>query len=170
MTRAILRELGAINVAEGSGWYFAPLARQAALLRLRGLVDGLPSANGARPLSLMLGQLDVVATRRQLARAAHRDFLGQLAAARQDLAALAEKPDGTVRAATVAARLADYRALKARARLYADLLQMQQEGIQRELDELAEQARGIVVKVAAGAGPGGAAAPGPPLPGLAVAG
>ena len=75
MTRAILRELGAVNVREGSGWWFAPLAQRAALERLRWLIEGLPVVGDDRPFVLMLGQLDAAATRRQLARAAFHDFM-----------------------------------------------------------------------------------------------
>ena len=119
----------------------------------------------------MLGQLDTAATRKQLAQAAYRDFMAQLAAARQDLAAFAARPDGTVRAATVAARLAAYKELKARAELYAELLGMQQEAIQRGLAELTDQARAIVTR-ATGADDD-APAPAPAtlaLPGLVAAG
>ena len=169
MTRAILRELGAINVREGSGWYFVPLAQQPALERLRALIEDLPTVNGGQPFVLMLGQIDAAATRRQLAQAAFKDFLAQLEAARQDLAAFVQKPAGTVRAATVASRLTAYRQLKERASLYSDLLGMQQEQIQRGLDELTEQARTIVVHVTADGvpEPSGTAST-LPLPGLAA--
>lgn len=171
MSRSILRALGAVNVQEGSGWYFVPLARQADLARLRDLIEALPTINGSQPFILMLGQIDAAATRRQLAQAAHRDFLAQLAAARADLAAFVEKPAGTVRAATVASRLAEYRHLKQRASLYAGLLDMQQEQIQRELAELTAQARAIVVR--ATDGPAATPADGAvslPLPGLVAVG
>src|SRR3712207_505139 len=160
MTRAILRGvLHAVNVQEGSGWYFVPLAQQPALQHLRDLIDGLPSANGVRSFTLMLGQIDTAATRKQLAQAAYRDFVAQLGAARQDLAEFTTKPEGTVRAATVAARLASYKELKARAELYAQLLGMQQEQIQQQLTELTQQARAIVTRATGAASDADASAP-----------
>ena len=76
-----------------------------------------------------------------------------------------------MRAATVAARLAAYKELKARAELYASLLGMQQEAVQRGLAELTDQARAIVTR-ATGADDD-APAPVPAtlaLPGLVAAG
>jgi hypothetical protein len=149
MTRAILRgELHAVGVQEGSGWHFVPDAEAAALARLRALIEAMPMAGAGRPFALTLGQLDTAATRRQLAQAAHRDFLAQLANARQDLAEFVAKPAGTVRAETVAARLTAYRALKQRAELYRDHLDMQQEAIAQQVAELTAQARAIVTRVA----------------------
>ncbi|MCC6629300.1 MAG: hypothetical protein IT340_18085 [Chloroflexi bacterium] len=148
LTRACLRAVGAVSVREGSGWWFAPLAQQVALERLRRLIEELPVVGTGRPWMLVLGQLDVAATRRQLAQAAVQDFTTQLEAAHRDLADLAARPAGTVRAATVAARLAAYRLLKARVEVFADLLGLQQAQLQRGLDELAAGARAIVVHVA----------------------
>jgi hypothetical protein len=159
MTRAILRgTLHAVGVQEGSGWHFVPRDEMARLTRLRDLIDALPTVGAFRPFTLTLGQIDTAATRRQLALAAHRDFLDQLAAARQDLAAFAARPDGTVRARTIATRLAAYKALKQRAELYGDLLGMQREAIEQQLAALTAQARAIITHAA------GADSPTPMLP------
>lgn len=169
LTRAALRDLRAVNVQAGSGWYFVPLAQAPALRHLRDQIDRLPSVNEARPATLLLGQLDTAATRKQLAQAAYRDFIAQLGAARQDLATFTARPEGTVRAATIAARLAAYKELKARAELYASLLGMQQEAVQQALAELTEQAQAIVTRATGGDDP----APAPatlPLPGLVATG
>jgi hypothetical protein len=160
-----------VGIQEGSGFYFVPLAQAAGLARLRDLIADLPVAGLTRPVTLMLGQLDGGATRRQLALAAHQDFLRQLSAARTDLDAFSQKPDGTVLPRTVAERLAAYRQLRQRVETYADLLGMQQEAILAALQELAEQARRIVTRhvgldEAPGA-PGDAGTLSLPLPGLA---
>lgn len=118
----------------------------AGLTRLRDLITDLPVAGLTRPVTLMLGQLDSRATRRQLALAAHQDFLRQLDAARADLAAFSQKPDGTVLPKTVAERLTAYRQLRQRVETYADLLGMQQEAIVAGLHELTAQAARIVTK------------------------
>ena len=78
LTRAALRDLRALTVQPGSGWAFVPLAHAPALSHLRDLIDRLPTATAARPATLLLGQLDTAATRKQLAQAAYRDFMSQL--------------------------------------------------------------------------------------------
>ena len=153
---------------EGSGCYVVPLARQAALERLRALIAKTPIVNGGQLVVLMLGQ--IAATRRQLAQAAFKDVMAQLGGARQDLAAFAAGPNRTVRAATVANRLTGYRDLTQRVQRSADLLGMQHEQIQHGLDELTDQARTLVAQVAAGGADPAGAATRLPLPGLVAAG
>jgi len=82
--------------------------------------------------------------RRQLAQAVHGSFPDDLAVMQTDLQRFVAATPGTVKAATIAERLTAYKRLKARAQIYADLLGMQQEGIQAQLAALTEQARAVI--------------------------
>ena len=63
---------------------------------------------------------------------------------RTDLQRFVAATPGTVKAATMAERLTAYKRLKARAQIYADLLGMQQDGIQAQIAALTDQARAVI--------------------------
>ena len=85
-----------------------------------------------------------VQARRQLAQAVHRTFSDDLAVLRTDLQRCVAAQPGTVQAATMAERRTADKRLKERAQIYADLLGMQQEGIQAQIAALTDQARAVI--------------------------
>ena len=92
----------------------------------------------------MLAQRLPLPVRRQLAQAVHSTFSDDLAVMRTDLQRFVAAKPGTVKAATMAERLTEYKRLKERAQIYADLLGMQQDGIQAQIAALTDQARAVI--------------------------
>jgi hypothetical protein len=125
------------------GVYFVPQPHQLALDNLYQLVEDLPATAGhvSDKFMLRLPILDGVGAKKQLAQAAHRDFIGELTTLEADLSRLSEEATHhQLRAETVARRLSSYRELKAKAQVYAELLDMQQERILTTLGQLTSQA------------------------------
>ena len=144
--RAIVDGLGAVSLRHGGGYYFVPDSRRDDLARLRNLVADLPTKIGHEPFLLALPQVDAPAARRQLARAAHADFMADLGAMDADLQRFLDAPEGTVRSRTIAGRLATFRALRAKADAYAELLGMRQERIVAQLGALVAKAGAVVLR------------------------
>ncbi len=145
VVRRIVGGLGAVALREGGGYYFIPESRRDPLIRLRRFVAALPVRAGHEPFMLALPQPDVPAARRQLARAAHAGFMDELAAMDGDLQRFLDVEPGSVRRSTVARRLAEFKAFRAKAAAYADLLGMRQERIAAALDALVDKARAVVL-------------------------
>jgi len=144
--RAIVAGLGAVSLRHGGGYYFVPDRRRDELARLRHLVADLPTRPGHEPFLLTLPQVDAPAARRQLARAAHVDFMAELGALDADLQRFLDAPEGTVRPRTIVGRLAAFRALRVKADAYAELLGMRQERIVGQLAGLVAKAGAVVLR------------------------
>lgn len=145
MVRAIVDALpGAVCVRREGGLYFVPADQRGALLRLRALVEGLPTDGVNEPYLELIGVPDEQETRREMARAVHRGFLAELRALDRELDDLRGKAKA-VQPDTVAARLAAYRAVSARASAYADMLGMQQSAIAEAISDLQGKARALLL-------------------------
>lgn len=145
VVRAIVGGLQSVTLRDGGGFYFVPLSQRAALERLRTFVDGLPVLAGHAPFMLMLPQIDVQSARRQLAHAAHADFMDELGNMEKDLQRFVAAKPGTVKADTIAERLVAFRRTRDKANAYLDLMGMRQESIVQRLDELTATAKTIVL-------------------------
>jgi len=132
-----------INGAQ-AGLYFVPAAQRPARERLRAGPAAVRHRAGQEPQLCALGVLDRVQARRQRAQAVHSRFLDDLAGMQTDLQRFVAAKPGTVKAATPAERRTAYKRLKARAQIYADLLGMQQAGVQAQLAALTDQARAVI--------------------------
>jgi hypothetical protein len=129
------------------GVYFVPQQHRVALDNLQKLVDELPATAGyvSDKFMLKLPILDGEGAKKQLAQAAHRDFMQELASMQTDLDHLTdEATHHQLRSETVARRLTTYRELKAKAEVYAELLDMQQSRILRAVTQLTEQAASLL--------------------------
>lgn len=144
--RAIVAGLGAVSLRHGGGYYFVPDRRRDELARLRHLVADLPTRPGHEPFLLTLPQVDAPAARRQLAQAAHADFMAELGALDADLQRFLDVPEGTVRPRTIVGRLAAFKALRVKADAYAELLGMRQERIVGQLEGLVAKAGAVVLR------------------------
>lgn len=146
VVRAIVDGLGAVSLRDGGGYYFVPEGQRDALAQLRRFVADLPVRTGHEPFLLALPQPDVQAARRQLAQAAHAGFIDELGAMDADLQRFLDAAPGTVRARTIAGRLATFKTFRVKADAYADLLGMRRERIVAALDALTAKAQAVVLK------------------------
>jgi hypothetical protein len=142
--RSIVESLDPLVLREGGGSYFVPETHRAALDRLAALVDDLPLVGTRKPFLTMIPIPDVPAARQQLTRAAHASMIDDIEAARKDLERFLSQESGTVKPETIAARLEGFKALRARANLYAGLLGMWVDDIAHGLDTLTNAAKAVV--------------------------
>jgi hypothetical protein len=147
LLKQLVGGLDSFSLRRLGGVYFVPEQHRAALDNLRKLVEGLPAVPGqvSDTFMLKLPILDGAGARKQLAQAAYRDFVQELAALQSDLDRLAdEAAHHPVRHETIARRLTTYRELKAKAEVYAELLDMQQGRILSVVEQLTGQAAGLL--------------------------
>ena len=151
LLRQLVGRLDSFSLRRLGGVYFVPQQHRAALDQLRYLVDTLPAPAGevSDKFLLILPVLDGVGAKKGLAQAAHRDFMAELATLQADLHYLSSEAENhRVRATTVAGRLKEYRELKAKAEVYAELLDMQGEKILGLLQNLTSEATRLLDSVA----------------------
>lgn len=133
-----------VAVRQSGGVYFVAVSEAPALLRLKQLLESLPSeSDEARPYFLMLPVVDEPRARVELAAAVQRGFLSELQTAGAKLTDLQSKAK-KVSGETIAKHLLAARAIRDRARVYTDLLGMQQEQISQALERLTDKAQQIL--------------------------
>jgi len=142
---SIVTGMEATSLRRSGGLYFVPRSRQGDLERLRAFVAALPHADWGEPFVCAVGVPDTAKTKKQMAQALHAGMMDEVGAAVSDLKRITESSD-TVREKTVQQRLLAYRRLKARAQIYADLLEMNQEAIRSAVSRLEAQARALLMK------------------------
>jgi hypothetical protein len=143
LLKQLVAGLDSFSLRRLGGVYFVPQQHQQELENLRELVEDLPATAGqvSDKFMLKLPILDGAGAKKQLAQAAHRDFLLELSTMQSDLNRLTEEATHhQLRADTVARRLTTYRELKAKAEVYAELLDMQQGRILTAVEKLTGQA------------------------------
>lgn len=143
LLKQLVGGLDSFSLRRLGGVYFVPQQHQQELENLRKLVEDLPATAGqvSDKFMLKLPILDGAGAKKQLAQAAHRDFLLELSTMQSDLDRLAEEATHhQLRPDTVARRLTTYRELKAKAEVYAELLDMQQGRILSAVEKLTGQA------------------------------
>ncbi|HEX2909881.1 MAG TPA: DUF6744 family protein [Chloroflexia bacterium] len=150
LLRQVVNGLDSFSLRRLGGVYFVPGHHRARLDGLRKLVDDLPATAGyvSDKFLLMLPILDGAGAKKQLAGAAHRDFMSELAGMQSDLERLVEEAEShKLRTDTVARRLTAYRELKSKAEVYAELLDMQGEKILLTLEKLTREAAQLLDSV-----------------------
>ncbi len=143
LLKQLVGGLDSFSLRRLGGVYFVPQQHQQELENLRKLVEDLPATAGqvSDKFMLKLPILDGAGAKKQLAQAAHRDFLLELSTMQSDLDRLTEEvTHHQLRPDTVARRLTTYRELKAKAEVYAELLDMQQGRILSAVEKLTGQA------------------------------
>jgi hypothetical protein len=155
MVRSIIAGMRAISLRREGGVYFVPQSEQPQIEIMRGLLASLPTSGHEQPFLCALPVPDVEATKSQMARAVHYGFMDEIRAMGADLERFIDAKPGTVKSETIAERLQSYKDVKAKVGMYATLLSMQQSNIVKELDELTEKAKAIVLgKKQSGSSPG----------------
>jgi hypothetical protein len=143
MTEIVLSMPTAMRVKDRGGLYFVAARDAAQVEAFKALIAALPGGQ-TQPWCVALPVIDEAASRRELASAIHRGFLAELQALQHNLTDLRAKSQ-QVGIDAVASRLAQYRAVQQRVQVYADLLGMQREAIERSLVQLRQQARALII-------------------------
>lgn len=143
MMRTIIASLHATSLRQAGGVYFVPITERAPLNRLQTMVDALPRIPEIDPFVCALGIPDAKETKKGLAQAVHAGMMDELVSLRADLEQLSES-GSKVRAQTVAQRMLGFRRMRAKAELYRDLLDMQQEQVRAAIGELEGEARKLL--------------------------
>jgi hypothetical protein len=141
--RRIIDSLQATALRRAGGVYFVPQGKHDELGRLRQMVAGLPH-QGDKPFVCAFGVPDLHETKTQMTQALHASMLDEIAGLRADLRRLiAEGTD--VRENTVITRLAEFKSVKAKAQVYADLLGLRLDKMRAEIEELETQAHRLLM-------------------------
>jgi hypothetical protein len=112
--------------------------------RLREMIENLPRVPDVDPFFCALGIPNHDEAKRGLAQAVHAGIMDEIKSMRTDLEGLAT-PDGKVREKTITRRMLVYKKLKAKAELYNDLLDMQQDQVRAAIGALEQEARNLLV-------------------------
>lgn len=143
MMRTIISSLHATSLRQAGGVYFVPVTERARLTQLQTMVDALPRIPKIDPFVCALGIPEEKETKRGLAQAVHAGMLDELSGLRADLEQLAAG-GSRVREKTITQRMLGFRRMRAKAELYRDLLDMQQEQVRSAISELEGEARKLL--------------------------
>jgi hypothetical protein len=143
MMREIIDRLNATSLRRAGGVYFVPATEREPLGRLRDVIERLPRAALSDPFVCALGIPQAEETRKGLAQAVHAGMMDEIISLRADLDRLGES-SGAVREKTIAGRLIHYKRLRAKAEIYKDLLDMQQDQVRAAIGELEQEARNLL--------------------------
>jgi len=154
VSRIIRRFIAAMNsvaVRGRGGVYFVPYSQLDALQRLNRFIADLPTpslppASERRPFLYASGVIDRPASKRQLAVALHAGIMDEVDAARKKLERFVDQEAGSVRPNTILERLAEFRQVKAKAAVYADLCGLRQERVATAIKVLEARALEVVMK------------------------
>lgn len=146
MMREIISDIKAVNLRRGGGVYFVPAGERDSLVRLRQLLAGIPGHPEKEPFICALGVPDAVETRRNLSRAVHAGLLDEICSLQADLKRLSQGGE-RVREKTITQRLLIYQQLKAKAGMYQDLLDMQQDQVRASINALEMEAHNLLSSV-----------------------
>lgn len=149
--RRIIASMSSVAVRGRGGVYFVPYKELDALQRLNRFIadlptPSLPASSERRPFLYASGVIDRPASKQQLAVALHAGIMDEVDAARKKLERFTEMEEGTVRPTTILERLAEFRQVKAKAAVYADLCGLQQESVANAIKALEARAMEVVMK------------------------
>jgi hypothetical protein len=136
--------LGATSLRAEGGVYFVPESKYSQLEALRRMVMSWPAPEGKTNKSFILALpvVDGPAARKSLAVATHQAFEDELSVMANYLQSFLDRATSSkIREASVTELLAQYKEIKARAEIYADLLDMRQERLVETIEELKNKAR-----------------------------
>lgn len=143
MMRDIIDHLNATSLRRAGGVYFVPATEREPLGRLREMIERLPSVREIEPFVCALGIPQAEETRKGLAQAVHAGIMDEIRSLRADLERLVES-NGAVREKTITQRMLSYKRMKAKAEIYKDLLDMQQDQVRAAISELEHGARNLL--------------------------
>jgi hypothetical protein len=135
MMREIIGSLNATSLRQSGGVYFVPVTEREPLSRLQKMMNNLPRVPEIEPFVCALGVPDAEEARRGLAQAVHAGIMDEIKSMKVDLGRLCEM-EGKVREKTVTQRMLVYKRLKAKAEIYDDLLDMQQDQVRTAIADL----------------------------------
>jgi hypothetical protein len=144
MMREIVDSLKATSLRRSGGVYFAPVTMRESISRLREMIENLPRVPDVDPFFCALGIPNHYEAKKGLAQAVHAGIMDEIKSMRTDLEGLATS-DGKVREKTITRRMLVYKKLKAKAELYNDLLDMQQDQVRAAIGALEQEARNLLV-------------------------
>ncbi len=153
MTTAIIESMQTTKMRPGGGIYFVPYARREDLARLKQLLEELPSGEEENTSTLLhIPVVDTKTTKAQMAQMAHRSFMAEVAALQKNLHTFIERSEEAqekgkqtrISTESMLVRLEEYKAMKAKAHLYTQVLDMRQQEILTNLDSLQETARKLL--------------------------
>ncbi len=149
--RRIIASMNSVAVRGRGGVYFVPYSQLDALQRLNRFIadlptPSLPAGSERRPFLYASGVIDRPASKRQLAVALHAGIMDEVDAARKKLERFVDQEAGSVRPTTILERLAEFRQVKAKALVYADLCGLQQERVATAIKALEARALEVVMK------------------------
>lgn len=144
MMREIIDYLHATSLRRSGGVYFVPATEREPLSRLREMIEGLPRIPEIEPFVCALGIPKTEEARKGLAQAVHAGMMDEIRLMRADLERLGEA-GGKVREKTVAQRMLVYKRLKAKAEIYRDLLDLQQDQVRAAIGDLEREARTLLI-------------------------
>jgi hypothetical protein len=153
MVTGIIESMQATKMRTGGGIYFVPYARREDLTRLKQLLEGLPSGEEENTSTLLhLPVVDTKTTKSQMAQIAHRSFMDEVTALQKHLHTFIERAEeaqekgkqARISTESMLLRLEEYKAMKAKAQLYNQVLDMRQQEILTNLEGLQETARKLM--------------------------
>jgi hypothetical protein len=144
MMREIVDSFKATSLRRSGGVYFAPVTMRESISRLRETIENLLRVPDIDPFFCALGIPDHEEAKRGLAQAVHAGIMDEIKLMRTDLEGLGAS-DGKVREKTIARRMLVYKRLKAKAELYSDLLDMQQDQVRAAIGALEQEARNLLI-------------------------
>lgn len=139
----------AVRLNSNGGYYFVSAEYADKVEALHTVVTTWNQIAGGDAFLLALPQFDLAAAKTQLAQASHRALEAEVANLARELGDLCDAEPGTVRQSTVVRKLALYKQVREKARMYAELLDLRKEAIEQQLDGLANRATTIVTTTAA---------------------
>lgn len=148
--RDIVLAAMSFSLRREGGVYFVPEGKRDTVLGLRAffatLTDACPAGTA---FALTLPQLDLGGARAQLSVAAHAAMEEEIARTETYLTdAFVNAKPGTVRPASIAKQIENFKQMRAKADAYRELLGMRQENISASLDRLTDLARAVITKAA----------------------
>lgn len=144
MMREIVDSLKATSLRQSGGVYFVPVTMRESISRLREMIENLPRVPDIDPFFCALGIPNHEEAKKGLAQAVHVGIMDEIKLMRSDLEGLSTS-DSKVREKTITRRMLVYKRLKAKAELYNDLLDMQQDQVRAAISDLEQEARNLIV-------------------------
>lgn len=145
MMRQIIGAMRSVSLRPNGGLYFVPVSQADALQRLSTLIESLPVAGDRIPFICAQGVLNRPEAVRRFSNALYEGLVDELNVLASDLARLTAGRAGSVKATTIAARLASYRQVREKVELFTDVLSRRTEHLLERLETLTTQARAILI-------------------------
>lgn len=146
MMRDIITSIDGIALREHGGLYFVPITQQTELDNLRELISNISDKSFVAALPVINAQ----DAKQQLSQAIHHSMMDELSTMETDLQRFLkfeEEKAGSVKKQTIIQRLGTYQTVQAKALAYNSLLGLQQNAIEKRLNQLRESARTLLIRI-----------------------